>query len=373
MISVKLLDDITECPICTENYKDPRSLPCVHTFCLACISKWGEDKLAGDLLDCPLCRTEFTIPASGLQQLPKNIFIGKLLAMKEEPGCVSGAQQQQLCDWCNEKKNEAKLFCVDCQENLCESCVNNHSSRKLCRSHRTIDIAEKFSDTTTACLPTKCDKHPTEDLKLFCMACKEALCFTCYATKHNKHDSAEIEQVADGLRTEMKSNISQLEDGVKCVVDSLSTIQSVRQQIVVQCEKVEAEVCARADELHSIIERHKQQLVEQITKVKEEKLKEVDTLLHEVTQNKVLMESLRKYSEELLKKGSDGDIAREVKLMNERVVEMRRLFERESVRTTAAVVVKFVRSDTELDTCCNTIGSLELSGKFFVNSIFFVA
>ena len=56
MATARQLDDITECPICTEVYTDPRVLPCVHTYCLKCIEKYSEDKQPGDELACPLCR-----------------------------------------------------------------------------------------------------------------------------------------------------------------------------------------------------------------------------------------------------------------------------------------------------------------------------
>jgi len=32
MATAKQLDDIMECPICTEVYTDPRVLPCIHVL-----------------------------------------------------------------------------------------------------------------------------------------------------------------------------------------------------------------------------------------------------------------------------------------------------------------------------------------------------
>jgi len=83
MATAKLLDDITECPICTEVYTDPRVLPCVHTYCLKCIEAWSKDKQPGDEVACPLCRKEFTLSSNGVVDLPKNFFVAKLLQMKE--------------------------------------------------------------------------------------------------------------------------------------------------------------------------------------------------------------------------------------------------------------------------------------------------
>jgi len=79
MATAKLLDEITECSICTEVYTDPRVLPCVHTYCLKCIEGWTKDKEPGDEVACPLCRKEFTLPSNGVSGLPKNFFVANFL------------------------------------------------------------------------------------------------------------------------------------------------------------------------------------------------------------------------------------------------------------------------------------------------------
>ena len=73
------IDDIAECPVCTEVYSEPKVLPCIHTFCLKCLEGWSKDKKPGDQVSCPLCRNEFTVPDGGLEKLSKNNFVAKLL------------------------------------------------------------------------------------------------------------------------------------------------------------------------------------------------------------------------------------------------------------------------------------------------------
>jgi len=75
----KEVDDMTECPICTELFTDPRILPCIHTFCLKCLENYGKDRPPGSDMSCPLCRKEFTIPDDGLSGIHKNFFMEKLL------------------------------------------------------------------------------------------------------------------------------------------------------------------------------------------------------------------------------------------------------------------------------------------------------
>jgi hypothetical protein len=98
-IPAKYLDDITECPICTEVYTDPRVLPCIHTYCLKCLTTWGKDKLRGEKVACPLCMKDVEIPAGGFNELPKNFFVQKLIDAKSLSG--SQSSRVKLCDICN--------------------------------------------------------------------------------------------------------------------------------------------------------------------------------------------------------------------------------------------------------------------------------
>ena len=68
------LRHLTECSICMQPFKIPKNLPCIHTFCLECLIKYGKDELPGDEMACPLCRQMFKIPAGGFEKLPNNFF-----------------------------------------------------------------------------------------------------------------------------------------------------------------------------------------------------------------------------------------------------------------------------------------------------------
>src|SRR5688572_1075493 len=78
-IQKKLKEAIT-CCICTDIYEDPRTLSCLHTFCMRCLSKTAEKsgRCPGDKLPCPLCREDVDITEEGFTTLTKNFFIHQL-------------------------------------------------------------------------------------------------------------------------------------------------------------------------------------------------------------------------------------------------------------------------------------------------------
>ena len=93
------LADMTECPICTEVFTDPRVLPCIHTFCLKCLLDCGKGRRPGNSILCPLCRTEFTIPRDGLAATQKDFKTEKLLHVRK----LSARQKEQ-----EEKSNDLR-------------------------------------------------------------------------------------------------------------------------------------------------------------------------------------------------------------------------------------------------------------------------
>src|SRR5690349_3924361 len=70
---------ILECSLCLFEFRKPKCLPCIHTFCLDCLQKYKDTKDSEDELSCPLCREVFTIPPQGLSGLRDNFFIASLV------------------------------------------------------------------------------------------------------------------------------------------------------------------------------------------------------------------------------------------------------------------------------------------------------
>src|SRR6218665_895442 len=161
------IKDITECCICTEMFTDPRMLPCIHTFCLLCLEKTKSEsqKKPGDKMPCPLCRKEFIIPTEGLRGVQKNFFMERLMEMaklSQPPDII------RYCDSCNTNMSDinagcplAKMYCIECEENLCDDCINYHKRQKQLKTHQIIAFGgetmnEKLIKRAAS---SNCDQH----------------------------------------------------------------------------------------------------------------------------------------------------------------------------------------------------------------------
>jgi len=119
--------DLTTCSICQEMYDNPKSLPCLHAFCLRCLQSLCKDKASGDQASCPVCRVEFCIPQDGVSGLQHHFIVQQLVDKEKE------RMQGSYCD--KHRDEQVKLYCHDCNENVCLMCSavkhRNHASAEI--------------------------------------------------------------------------------------------------------------------------------------------------------------------------------------------------------------------------------------------------
>ena len=60
--------DIGECPVCFEQFKDPKILPCTHTLCPKCLQNLNR----GRRITCPMCNAKHKVPERGVWAFPEN-------------------------------------------------------------------------------------------------------------------------------------------------------------------------------------------------------------------------------------------------------------------------------------------------------------
>nr|CAG4648513.1 EOG090X01W2 [Polyphemus pediculus] len=153
-------DQLLTCAICLDRYRNPKLLPCQHSFCMEpCME--GLVNYVTRQVKCPECRAEHRIPYQGIQQYPTNVTLQRFLELHIEitgelPDPTSG-QVMERCGVCSEKSycgpcsHCDKKVCADCKEAHLDilrreiSRVNNQVRRTLPRLQDALGVIEKNS------------------------------------------------------------------------------------------------------------------------------------------------------------------------------------------------------------------------------------
>ena len=192
--------------MCLETVNNPKTLPCLHSFCLECLDKhagFARRQLQATIR-CPVCQTSFQIPeGDSFKNLPTSYHLNQLvdvLALKD-----SGAEAQK-CGSCDEN-NTASSYCFVCQNFLCTPCFKAHQRLKATRGHRNV-VIEKLQAQDVEDLihrPVMCSQqyHENQPLEFYCEECKVLICHKCSVVSHNRHTMTDTQKAAQVQKTQM--------------------------------------------------------------------------------------------------------------------------------------------------------------------------
>ena len=267
------LGPITEmltCPICLETYKSPKYLPCLHSFCDACIKTFIISRTESDSKDadtkmgfpCPVCRAFTPMHSASVARetwsdhLPANHFIESLLDMQLIE------KNEKLCDACN-SRNETKQavsWCPMCSEALCKECDICHRSFKMSRDHQLIsliDLAEEKSMFKSSNV-VYCREHKSEPVKIYCKDHETPCCNTCATIKHRKCDVVvSIEEASSGYRTspEIQKVLNNLEKKNDEITFTLGNISKNIEEFNAQKKDIERQILTFRSNLNAHMDK----------------------------------------------------------------------------------------------------------------------
>lgn len=110
------------CAICLERFSIPVTIPCGHTFCQICISKYWDGDVKPAKHQCPICKTEFDTKP----MLRRNVSLSVLTEAANSTTCREallrggdGARAMQLCD---RHKKPLVYYCKQDRTPVCHEC-----------------------------------------------------------------------------------------------------------------------------------------------------------------------------------------------------------------------------------------------------------
>ena len=307
-----LLDNLNEdlsCKICYEIYKKPKQLPCLHSFCVACLNRLAETRAVNGKIQCPLCKKEVDVPESGtFENFPSSFYINSLLDILAIKECGATRVTCGNCD----KPNEQSSYCFDCSKFWCGECLNAHKILKDNKEHRVTALtdfqAHDFEDVLKRPAICKKEHHDSNVLKYYCNICEEAACVVCVNVGHGGHEIKVLEAVTGNEKAKIRAEVERAKARIEQFTEDIKIADVDWLQAKENVEAVKREVNSSAEEMIRIIREEQRRLIteaENTKKVEQHRL----TANKEKLRNQVKkIESATKQAEDLLRRGAGAEI-----------------------------------------------------------------
>ena len=349
------------CSICFELFTDPRTLPCLHTFCKSCIQRSveiGLAKVPEGFFECPLCRAHVPLPAKGIDGISANFSTKRLIEIysKHQEVVVDSAPKCRLCT----NSNPATMWCIECDCAICPECFDAHKRMKMFSRHQVIPIQEFTSDPKRAIRaflnPGVCPAHPDQVLKFYCYTCAQTICVECALLKHRDHNFDAINNVIMEQGEEIMKTAAVLEPMRDEVCEAMNRIAASKDDITDNHVVNVIQVDSFFEELHQILERQREVTLKKLESLKITSHKSLDIQNDDLAFLESKIKSCREFVLNLIDNGSATEILSFKSKITDRVNELTGLMEQASLEPacTADATVSCIDS-TKFVTMCQSV------------------
>ena len=315
----KLQEQLT-CPVCLSQFDSPKTLPCLHSFCLKCIQQLPVNLEKGKhVISCPTCRKTTQVPNKGPADLPTAFVINSLVEIQEPLKKVSAKNKQISCDNCSE--GDATSYCKQCAIAFCESCLGHHNKLRAHAAHQIMNMKD-FIITVSQLLPVKeeaimnCTNH-NEPLKVFCETCQELICLICTIRRHKDHNYDVVSDTFPKHRQDIEKVIKVVVKKMVALQDALTAITRREEEVTKQRDDRIKEIRLQVQGIVELVTQTGEQLEGEVTRVAKGKLQLLGEQKEEVELAVVQLKSCKEFVEKGLEVGSQQQILSEKKSMIE--------------------------------------------------------
>ncbi|XP_078664191.1 uncharacterized protein LOC144907250 [Branchiostoma floridae x Branchiostoma belcheri] len=313
----KISGDFLECTICLEPFKDPKVLPCLHTFCEGCLKKFVAQDKVKNKFQCPTCRIDTVLPKGGVASFKNNFFVQSLGdTVQAHKSLVSKEDGKVQCDNCEEEV--ASDGCVVCEEFLCDECASAHRRGKRTRSHEVVSapklkeqLITKTGSLKSSSLPI-CPKHEDEKLKFYCETCKHPICRDCTVLQHKNHKYGYLADAVGEARAEIKKKLKAAKQKISKYQDKASTVAKKQEELYTRSKKAKEDISSAAKEeikcFTGLVKCNQTELNEKLASLTAVHSKQLSATADSVESMLGCLTSTVDFSQKVVEHGSDFDI-----------------------------------------------------------------
>ncbi|XP_077977721.1 tripartite motif-containing protein 2-like [Glandiceps talaboti] len=320
-------EEFLTCQICLEEYKEPKLLPCCHSFCTTCTKRYVGKRTE---FECPICRDRHVLSEKGIDGLPSNFVVNNL---KDFFAIQEGQTTKILCQSCDASSETALSWCNDCGHFLCVSCDLAHRSMRCLRDHDVKSLRQlQQPGQNIAVMKRKmrCSKHGNQEMIFFCEICEIPICTACTIIDHNPnmqkstlfHQPVDLESALERHRLELRRLVRQARLQEKPLIETQKTIAEEINKLSARKQLVEERIDNIFDEIISKINARRVELRAELRMVYEPKYADLKSQKDELD---AFLQNVRRsceFTEQAIRHGSGAELMAVKKLVRDRLHDL---------------------------------------------------
>ena len=256
------------CAVCSKPYKDPRTLPCLHSFCLQCLHHEIGKSGSQQLFQCPICERNTSIPEGGANVLPQNFHLGFEV---EVAGYMSKMVNNSdvACDHCIDGGNgPAVVFCCTCHQFLCKVAYEHHRTGRHLSKHNMVGLDQEGArqlHTTMKPRDHYCSQPNHDGNKNFyCETCSLLVCLHCSTVTHKSHTVKEISTVAMTHQIEITGALEDAREVVTKLTGAMDENNRMIEQVEISKRNASLAINNAFETLQQSLEERKKTLLSEL-------------------------------------------------------------------------------------------------------------
>ncbi|KAL9976175.1 hypothetical protein ACROYT_G013441 [Oculina patagonica] len=298
------------CAICLAQFKEPKVLPCLHTYCKECLVKLVKKKGPDHVITCPECRQDVKIINGDVGKLQPNFWVNNFMTLLRMQDNTSSSGKALICELCD-SGDLGVSRCTNCSVFMCEFCVTAHKRINTFKGHQILSLDEVKALGSQALIePAFCEKHGGETLKLFCKTCQKTICRDCTIVDHREHKYDFIADVAEKERNAVRAVLKETKAKERAVGEGLKAVQMMKGSVQRKVSEVSKQVDSFFDEQIKALEYYRANLKHEATIQGEVRVKQLESQTEMLSLLLAQLKSSIEFTDQAI---SDGD---DVKLLS---------------------------------------------------------
>nr|XP_058949738.1 E3 ubiquitin-protein ligase TRIM71-like [Pocillopora verrucosa] len=314
------------CSVCLETYKEPKIIPCFHTFCCECLEKHARVSQRHGKFRCPECQAEIHLPEGNrFEALPTSFFHNSLLnilAVRQ-----SGDGTNVTCGNCSKTSSNVH-YCFDCARFMCSDYLNAHEiMRDAFEGHKVMPVKDFQDQDYEALLKRQpfCTKkyHEREMTRFYCLQCQCCVCHLCIVTDHQSHKVQLLDEAADNEKGNIMADAAESRTREKHLKEKLQQFQNTANNLQENARVAKRGVSQAAEKMIADIRERERKAIESIDTTCVARLQKINSARQAVESLMKQNNKVADFAENLVQKSSSWDIMQNKHNLKQRFEELR--------------------------------------------------